>query len=857
MKVIFRVSLVLLGFAFLLDSCGEYPFDDYPDTALEGFTKIGSVSIGSEGGVIDFDSIQIDIPVGAFDSKNKIKVYVQDIDDEMAEYSLSSTFLIQGLPDLVSQPLEVRIRFEGEIDGDTLVAMGEMGYASSLNEKEVFAFEGLGASVDGSYIVCEIGGSEEYMKSGGKVVEKILSNKVKLFLLKKYVKLESSKGNFVLMMPRKVLTRGIQLAEYFEIAYDTCSAMGYDLDARPWPATVFFFKLKDNTVCAYYSSYYSEPTSDQGLRDLFYKGRFTVNTSLVDDQEELRVTAGHEFLHLVQNLYEFSSPAVEPNQIWLKEASAVWIESKFSTQNNYFSSSIYGNENEPFNTWDMPSDTHGYGMSVLIKDIADCYGDKAILKIHEAIRDGDVPDDPTNSIDALFAQLEEPEQSFYHSLMGSYLLGYYYDKKAIKEVWKNKNMMNEWVIKNDIDTLYTKTDSLGDLSTMLTYCTLDYQNIKKDASMHISVDDVNCGLFVGKYKAETGLILLDEVFPGNGGTLTLQDIKAIQEDGFDLIIMLTNSRFTGEGGKHQITFTAELSTGTAQGGIPVLVMPQDFTIGYYQYKYFIGQGYSDTLFFYKLLDPDAEAQAFERFPDGSWMQSFILGGSLFDSLYFHGGQLSGYQNVLPGTDILLIAKAENEFGVYIDTCIVHIGNPFQGISVLDTTASLWYPLFSSIGNCYPSEKISSLSASNSGIIGSYANAEYYTWRDIRSQGDTIAVNSVNTNFGLSISGSTPSGTGRIDYHRTEYDNRGDPKLDIQLNTEMTFSGELDMGMMYKQQGPSSFTISALNSSSTSTQTRVWHYRDMPDSTHVDNMQITGPVSFIFYGYLDIAYPCWK
>lgn len=754
--------------------------------------------------------------------------------------------------------LEARIRFEGEIDGDTLVAMGEMGYASSLNEEEVFAFEGVEATVDGSYVVCEIGGSGEYMKSGGKVIEKILSNQVKLYLLKKYAKIESSKGNFVLVMPRKVLTRGIQLAEYFEIAFDTCSAMGFSLDARPWPANVFFYKLKDPTVCGYYSLHYRKPMTDQVLRDLFYKGRFTINTSLVDDQEELRVTAGHEFLHLVQNLYEFSSPEVEPNQLWLKEATAVWIESKFSTQNNYFSSSISGNENEPFNTWDWPSDTHGYGMSVLIKDIAERYGDKAIVKIHEAIRDGDVPGDPTNSIDAIFAQLKEPEQAFYHGVMGAYLLGSYYDKKAIKEVWKDKSVMNEWVIKNDVDTLYTMTDSLGDLSTKLIYCTLDYQNIKKDASMHISVNDVNCGLFVGKYKAETGLIFLDEVFPGNGGALTLQGVKDLQDDGFDLIIMLTNSRFTGKGGKHQITFTAELSTGTSAGGIPILVMPEDFTIGYYQYLYFTttSQGRSDTLFFYKLLDPDAEAQAFERFSDGTWMQTFILGGSLFDSLFFNGGQLKRFENVLPGTDILMIAKAENEFGVYIDTTIVHIGSPFEGITVLDS-AALWYPLFSSIGNCYPLGDIATLSASNSGISGSYANAEYYTGRDISSQGDTLAKNSVNTNFGLTVSSQSPTGSGHIDYSRTEYDSKGDPNLDIHLNTGMTFGGELDMGMMYRQQGPSSFSISALNSSSTTTQTRVWHYPDKPDSTHVDNMQLTGPVSFTFYGYVDIAYPCWK
>lgn len=86
--------------------------------------------------------------------------------------------------------------------------------------------------------------------------------------------------------------------------------MGFALDARPWPAKVFFYRLKDPTVCGYYTLYYYKPMTDKSLRDRFYKGRFTINTKLVDDQEELRVTAGHEFLHLVQNLYEFSSPGI-------------------------------------------------------------------------------------------------------------------------------------------------------------------------------------------------------------------------------------------------------------------------------------------------------------------------------------------------------------------------------------------------------------------------------------------------------------------------------------------------------------------------------------------------------------------
>ncbi len=497
-------------------------------------------------------------------------------------------------------------------------------------------------------------------------------------------------------------------------------------------------------------------------------------------------------------------------------------------------------------------------MSVVIKDIADKYGNKAIVRIHEAIKDGDVPDDPKNAAEAVIDQLNEPVAGFYHGVMGAYLLGHYYDKQVIKKVWGNKSVMTEWPVKSDADTVFSLTEDALDLSSTLIYCTLDYPNMKKDAGMEIKVDDaVNCGILAGKYKADSGLELLNEVFPGNGGILKLTGIKELQDDGYDLIIMITNSRFTGEdGSKHAITITGEINTGTEEGDPPVLVMPNDFTIGYYQYLYFTSQGHADTLFFYKLSDPDATAQAYERFEDGTWLETFILGGSLFDSIYLQGGQLKRHRDVL-GTDILMIVKAENEFGVCIDTTVVHVGSPFEGITILDS-AAMWYPLYSSIGDCYPLSEISSLTASSSSLQGSFSSSEYYIWRDITSWGDTLAKNSVNTSFDISFSGKFASGSGSLDYHRTEYDNQGDPNLDIQLNTNMTIGSTIEAGMSYNSTGgPSSFTLSALNSSANTTQVRVWHYWNKPDSTHTDNLQITGPVSFEFYGYLDVDYPVWK
>ncbi|MCD6332795.1 MAG: hypothetical protein J7L89_05940 [Bacteroidales bacterium] len=810
------------------------------------------MKVGPEGNFIDLDSIQINIPGGALNKEIKLKVYAKSQQDVMSEYALTSTYFIENLPETVNQPLEIRLKFQADIEGDTLVAVGEKGIAKSMNNAEVFAFQSEPAVVDNGYLVYELSnGGGEPLKSGGNPLFDIINNQIQILGLNRYMVQTSNNGHFQLAGPKTMASKSTKLAGFFETAYDTCAHMGFTLNARSWPVKVFFKPFNDPTWCGYYASYLPGSITDESLKQLFNKGRFAINTELANDEAELRVTAGHEFLHLVQNLYEFSDPDVMKSQIWLEEACAVWIESKYSNRNNYVSSSINGNEKAPFNQWQTASDKHGYGMSVVIKDIAGHYGNQAIVKIHEAVRDGTLPMNATDPLDAIFSVINEPVAVFHHAVLGDYLLGKYYQKEVIKRVWQNQGFMSVWNINSDQDTVFTQTWSAPDMSGKLFYCSLKNPNPDPGASMTITVDDpVNCGIWAGKYKSTTGMIRLGEIFPDNGGTLTLPQIKDVQDDQSDIIVMITNSKHnTHYDGSHDITVTMSLKADSVPGSPPRLLMPEDFTLGYFQYLYYTTtlDGPHDTLFFYKLDDPGAKAQAYEQWPDGSWLQTFILGGSLFDSLFFNGQSLAVFQHVQPGDDLPLIVRVENDYGTDIDTTVIHIGGALEGIRVIDS-AALWYQLYSSTWTCYPPSDIH-LTFGTKSLSGSYSDAEYY---DINSWGDTLAKNSVQTSFSLSINDASSSGSGHVSYTRKEYTNNGvakEPYRDTHLDVNMTFGSTYTAGLGYNKKGPSSFSITLVNSSASTNETRTWHFWNKPDSTNQKTFSDTGPVSFEFYGYL--------
>ena len=549
----FRLSFLffIISTTLLFISSCKIGEDDNTTTIAgeDGYIPIGSQVIGPSGGEINLDSIIVKVPSGAFNENNELNIYVGEENDGFNEYGISSLYQIGGLPSTINKPIRLSIKYHGTIEGDTLVAIGEMGYATSL-DSSLYSYHTESASDSAGYLIYDLPANSEL----GKLAQPkdIIDNTINNFIaLGGNKRVPSSEGHFMLTYPLWFNEQGILIGDHFETAFTKCKTMGFSYPVRQWPANVLTKTLKTG-LGGYYSYKNSEPNgkntvTDAELISFINHGQFTINSNLLTDDLELRTTCGHEFLHLVQNLYEFSSPNIEIEQNWLSEATSVWIEGKYANNENYVSSSITNREFYPFVGWQYTASNRsharqGYGLSVIIKEIADKYGDSTIVKIFEKIKSGTLPNNAVDPVDAVLSVIDEPVSTFWHRVLGDYVLGHYYNnlvnfkfldkpdsysgKFEIYAGFSKKSILTEY---HDLSGNLFKVSS-GDLSSL------------DKVPLSFTVDDpINYGILVAKYKQGSEITKIGEIFPGGSGIVTLGNAKPVFDAGYALVVMVSNS----------------------------------------------------------------------------------------------------------------------------------------------------------------------------------------------------------------------------------------------------------------------------------------------------------------------------
>ena len=75
--------------------------------------------------------------------------------DGFDEYGNSSLYQIDGLPNTINKPIRLSIKHNGNIEGDTLVAIGTMGYAVSL-DSSLYSYHTESASDSSGYLIYDL-----------------------------------------------------------------------------------------------------------------------------------------------------------------------------------------------------------------------------------------------------------------------------------------------------------------------------------------------------------------------------------------------------------------------------------------------------------------------------------------------------------------------------------------------------------------------------------------------------------------------------------------------------------------------------------------------------------------------------
>jgi hypothetical protein len=545
-----KTFIPLLSMCVLYTACKKD--DSSAPQTDENFTLEASGTVGAEGGTIQSEDFFIDIPAGAFNENNNIILSAAEDNETFGSNGLSRMFKIEGLPNEYNREIEIGIKYEGTLSGISYIAFGELSFVPSTSSN-ITAFSLLETTVSEDYLTCIIPVPEDYksakhITSGTKSANNGTSSNKFMLVGGYHSPYITPEGNFRIKYPESiVLDEDVEaLGGYLEEAFIVFrDSLKFSYSAREsFPVDITVKPLSATRYGHYDPSH---------LGDNFSIIEF--NSSKMSDHEQIRLTAGHEFFHLVQYLYDprwsILKGGYMPDHHWLNEATAVWSEEYFTSVTDYVSTTRDGWEHTPFNGFQMggegdDSETvggHGYGMSAVIKYLVSRYGKNIIPGIYEKILaqgSTSIQGETLSPVLALSLITENPAEWF-TDFFREYLLNniYYVNQKD----WVVGFLADDYQIRSNADTLKVFTRSYPDLSARLYNIQLMYPDIDESASISLAASYEGTEITVFKYKTigtgpESKVSL--EYLAYGFDQLSVENVKSLTNEDADLLVLVTN-----------------------------------------------------------------------------------------------------------------------------------------------------------------------------------------------------------------------------------------------------------------------------------------------------------------------------
>ncbi|HPR31786.1 MAG TPA: hypothetical protein PLK12_06815 [Prolixibacteraceae bacterium] len=492
-------------------------------------TSITSKIIDEKGGIIDGEEIKITFPENTFSGSHDIEVYYTN-NEAFGTNQVSKNYLIKNIPLTFNKPISVEIEVTAPANETLGAAVEETVFIKSLN-KEENAYRIQPCERTGNSVIITIPATNEQLKSEQNisfVQAEIEYIDLGLTAIAGFAEQVTTQGHFKIFYPKTSVNEIDELAGYLEEAYTKFSSppFGFSYAARTkWPVEVTVKKLKESVF-----GYMAPSAWGDNYASL------EINSDKLKSKEELRVTVGHEFFHFVQNLYDkrnrFSKAKLESPQLWLDEASSVWVEEKFSNVTNYISSVRSGNEKAPLNGMVAGVETdvqnHGYGMSAMIKYLAEKYGEGILLKVYEEISKDNSP------ANALKKGIPEMIMVWYPQFLEQYVTGKLYSD--INPAFLTGNKAGEFNASKSSDTVKIFNVSYPDLSGRIYQVTLSPTLVSENSTLSCSASPGENDLYIIKYNTSK----LETLASGNNNANSGK-IKEWVDYGYKFFVLAVNS----------------------------------------------------------------------------------------------------------------------------------------------------------------------------------------------------------------------------------------------------------------------------------------------------------------------------
>jgi len=356
----------------------------------------GSGPVGANGGTVTAGGLSVTIPSGVFSSTTTLGVYRKPsgLGAALDGSRISDVFALDGLPQSFSGNVSISLAATGTpaVDDVIFVAFRDTGGASGTTFLKATIQNGritatLPAASATSAGVAPLALAEPPRRQAvGKATWMY-------WALKGFRgPATSNSGRFVVFYMKDAVTldRARQIAQYLDDAYALLANMGLDwtLRTKPnWPIETFVYPFTGDDVEK--SGEEGSLLSGKQSQGLNFNSSFTAT----DEQMKIvRVTAGHELLHLLQNLYDPRAAGQMASGgsswLWMEEATATWFESAISGDPTYLPPTAsndnstflvnHGLEYPPGATKDVQS--HGYGASLFLQAVVPA---SAFLQLHQ------------------------------------------------------------------------------------------------------------------------------------------------------------------------------------------------------------------------------------------------------------------------------------------------------------------------------------------------------------------------------------------------------------------------------------------------------------------------------------------
>ena len=557
-------KLLLLLLPLILISCPKEDPNEYPGDIL------AEAGIGTSGGTLETKDVTLTVPPGTFTENHTIRLEAEVMHtDDFAGNSVTQAYRLTGIPSVTSGPMTLRVRFDGSLDGETYIAMGN-GYKMLETEEELVTYALYPASESSGSLVAEIptlsgeAGDADQLKSA-----LFLPNLYMVFTGLSHMK-ESEGAYFDFSYPSRMDEQKLlQLAGYLHEAMDEFIEMNLaDKDALDAAVelmgkpTVVITK-RNTTGPNAWSVDMPRMKRISGTDALADPGRYSqhanvrLNTTLSAlEQSPQEVVKSMAYLWVYRMIYFFY---FGDQMDWYAYASALYMKEKFAGISDHSFATFSTIGKSPFRgmeagkefydyTSPFPSvlggaiplyeHLHGMGMYPFIKYLDRRYPDDKTL-FSRILRESILGESGT-SMEGIIHALEEPETLWWPGFFEQYLT------RGLAEIPAEEfmNMLesgNEINFDKEANTAVSNTSEYVDLSAGLYRINFLFPEFQNESSLNVKTV---CADLQPEYRTALVFGLKNNTMEYLAGAsdLTIEGLKTLKSGGTSsIVVVVANS----------------------------------------------------------------------------------------------------------------------------------------------------------------------------------------------------------------------------------------------------------------------------------------------------------------------------